>query len=575
MQERKRIIWYLIFTACICIGLFNHVIYNQSDYYNLYSGKKTSRKHFDFKFIDESKLIHSPVYSSYKYRSNSPAQVAIGDLNNDGFEDFIFISNQIHPDNKNQMYLKIQMNLEGKIFKNDFDLQKIILKSINSMSGIKAIVILDIDNDGWNDIAFTYNNCVHFIRNNAGKFQANIIPTVCTDGDKRNINLVDVNNDGFVDLYFSSFQKQERMWIPTAIANGMDGGKNILLINKNGKSFVDATDEYGLGARTNSWTAAIADFNNDGFPDILDINDFGFNQYYENDQGKRFIDRTKKSLSIRNMSYSMSGEVADFNNDGQFDVYVSNTNRPSYHNGYNLLLINDKGVFKDVAKKTSTSACGWSWGTSAFEPDRGLESSIFVVNSPSQPINQQERSSLYSSPPFIRKFLADNFKGIIPNANFANVARFPERNCLFFKEGDQYSDIATEVGITDIKGGKAIAQFDYNNDGVSDFIIINSDSSPILYRGEYSGKNMWIGLQLKGTKSNINAIGSVVEIEFDSGKKIKQNYPTNGYQSQSSSRFIFGIPENSKIKSINVKWPSGKLSKVENYEIGKYNNISE
>lgn len=573
MRFSKKLIWYVVFSISIFFGFKNDVIINKGDYFDLYSAPKKLDQKYDFKFLNESSLIEMPAFQSETYSSNSPSQMIVGDLNNDGFDDFIVLGK-----NKNRRFIKVQMNVKGKKFVNDHKLELDIWRNNGVFRyGINTVAIADLDNDGLNDIVVSHEGCVSFLKKNKNNnYDQSIIPTICTVGDKRNINLVDLNNDGFIDLYFSSFQDRDRNWIPPAISNGNDGGRNILLINQKGKSFKDSSQEYGVLGKSLSWTAALADFNNDGYTDILDINDYGYNKFYENDKGAALLERTSKWLDIPNVSYSMSGEVADFNNDGLFDVYVSNTNRATFRSGYNHLLINHNGKkFIDRAKVTKTSACGWSWGTKAFEPNRDLNSAIFVVNSPSQPINQIERSSLYSSPVFVRQMITKFNEKFLSNINFNNPARFPEKNCLFYPDGEQYIDIAQETGITDIQGGKGLSEIDFNNDGVSDFLIANNDSSPILYTGVYTGENNWIGFQLTGVKSNRNAIGAVIEVTYDKGKKIKQLFPTNGYQSQSRLALTFGVPKDMSIVSVNIKWPSGINQKVQNYAINQYNKVIE
>lgn len=567
----KIFIWSVIFLLCVIVGITNHVIYNPGDYYNLYSAKVDKPPGLDFHFTNASHLFEAKPYTNYYFKSSDNAHPIVGDLDNDGFDDFIFLSKE-----GRRPLVKIQRNQKGAKFISDRMLEKVIWKIIQKNNRISTLAIVDIDNDSRNDIVIVHNGCVSFLKNNNGNFKPELIPTLCGEGDKRNINLLDVNNDGFIDIYFSSFQPNGESWIPPSISNGDDSGKNILFLNIDGKSFQDVTDEYGLGSKRLSWTAALSDFNKDGYTDIMDINDFGYNTFYLNDKGKKFINKTKEALDLSGQTYSMSGEVGDFNNDGHFDVYVSNTNRPTLLSGHNYMFINNgQGVFTDEAHENRTSACGWSWGAKSFEPNRDGNTAILVVNAPSQPINQMERSSLYSSPVFLRRKIQDLYGEILPNANFVNLARFPQKNCLFYKIGKEYVDIAETVGIKDISGGKGLSEIDFNNDGVSDFIISNIDQPPILYQGHYTGKNQWIGFSLIGTKSNRNAIGSVITVEYKNSFKKKQLFPTNGFQSQSTLKMLFGIPVNDEINKISIRWPSGKKQELKNYELNKYNIVSE
>ena len=572
----RPLVWSFIFVICICAGFLNRVVYNPEDYYELYSAP-TRKTNLDFNFTDVSHLIGVRPYHKESFRNSDSSHVIIGDIDRDQYEDFISIGRN----EKGKNFFNIYKNVEGKRFEIQKDLMRPVWNEVGK-ERIYTATLTDLDNDQWPDLVIVQQKNkvqqVTFFKNVNGEFNSNIWAPVVTEGDKRNINLVDVNADGFIDLYFSSFLQDRMTSLTPLISNGSDGGKNILLLNIQGKKFEDYTDQYNLGNRGLSWTAAIGDFNQDGFPDIVDINDFGYNAFKFNHEGKYFKDVTKESYQAENVSYSMSGEVADFNNDGLFDIFISNVNRPTLFSGNNFLLINDpksKGRFRNLASKEHVDACGWAWGAKAFEPMRDGNEAIIVVNAPTRSPNSALRSSFNSAPIFLKEALINGDDTLFAKGHFNNLTKFPERNCVFVKSEDSYIDVAHQVGIRDEKGGKSVGEIDFNNDGVSDFIIGNVDSNPILYQGTYSGPNNWIGFELVGKKSNSDAIGAVIKVNFDKRSKIKQIFPTNGYQSQSTKKIVFGIKKGEKLSNIQIMWPSRNVQTVTNFNLGQYNRIEE
>lgn len=572
----RAVIWMILFLFCLTFGYFNRVVFNSDDYYDLYSSKMSQQK-LDFYFEDRSASLGGKSYTKSEFLSSDSSHIIVGDIDRDGFEDFLSVGRN----EKGKNFFNLHQNNEGKNFVIRHDLLRPVWKVVGK-NRIYTAALVDLDNDGWLDLVLVQQKNefqqVTFLKNEKGKFKTSDWGPIVTVGDKRNINLLDVNADGFIDLYFSSFMQERIRGFTPLVSNGNDGGKNILLLNQSGLKFEDRTDEFGLGNRALSWTAALADFDQDGYVDLVDINDFGYNNYKKNINGKHFVDETKKFFNAQNVSYSMSGEVADFNNDGAFDIFISNVNRPTLFSGNNYLLMNNPknlGAFKNVARLQKVDACGWSWGAKALEPNNDGNEAIFVVNAPTRSPNSALRSSFNSSPLFLRELASEGDDQLFSKGQFTNTARFPERNCLYYFDGNQFSDVAEAAGIKDLKGGKSVSTFDYNNDGVTDLLIGNVDSSPILYAGNYKGKNRWIGFKLIGNKSNRDAIGAVVNVQFTDREKKKQIFPTNGYQSQSSTRLIFGVKDKEDIKNIRIIWPSRKIQNVTTFNIGEYNEIYE
>ena len=554
-------------------GIFNNVISTHPFQYSSYS-KKSSSISIDYQLVNESERLHIPKYQRKTFWNREPRYTVVGDVDNDGFEDIVVIGRE--REKKSSTVLRLLMNQKGETFI-ERSLQD-LLRPLPSQAGLpSAAALLDIDNDGYSDLVVSFDDgAVKFFKNQNGNFKVhNFWPDFHSTGDKRSIVYFDANNDGFLDIYFGSYFDLSIESIVSTSFHVETAGKNILLLNQAGKGFKDVTSEWGVEDRGYTWTTALADFDDDGFIDMVNVNDFGLLTYYKNVGGKFFKKLNRESLDEKTASYNMSGEVADFNQDGKMDVYVSNTNKFPLTTGNNKLLLNQKGTFKNFSQEMNLDSCGWSWGARAFDPENNNKLALFVVASPNWSENQNFRLNLLSIPYFLKNNFANFLYDNIPMNFFRFSIVEKQSNCFFYKKEGQYQDIAKIVGAELQEGGRSIAEIDFNNDGASDFVISNMKKSATLLKGKYKGSNHWISIELQGTRSNRDAIGAIVVAEFNDGKVYKQIMPTNGYHSQSTRRLKFGVNKKQKLKQISIRWPSGKVQTIYELSVNAYTKITE
>jgi hypothetical protein len=151
--------------------------------------------------------------------------------------------------------------------------------------------------------------------------------------------------------------------------------------------------------------------------------------------------------------------------------------------------------------------------------------------------------------------------------------------CFFHNNGpkQKWDNVLSPSGLTGFGVAMTGAVFDYKNDGQEDLIIQNLYGKPLLFKLNYSGNNPWLGIKLSGHKSNKDGIGAQVLIEYNnSEKQLKQVNFRNRFDSQSSEKLIFGIPNfNNKGVSVLIKWPSGIEQKVNLTKLNQYYTIEE
>ena len=336
-----------------------------------------------------------------------------------------------------------------------------------------GVAVGDINNDGLIDVFFTGNQVENKLYLNKGNLQfEDITASSKISGDQRwytGVTMVDINNDGFLDIYCSVAGK-------TGIKN------NQLFINNQDNTFSERAKEYGIDHIGNSIQATFFDFDNDGDLDLYlanypiahqstsnmvykhkmqHVNDTESDKLYRND-GNTFVDVSKEA-GVKNYSFSLGITAADVNNDGWQDLYVSNDySIPDF-----FYLNNKDGTFKEVVKEATsqTSFYGMGIDIADFNNDGLLD--IFQVDMDSNS-NRRQKANMASMNP--RLFFETVFYGFhhqyMHNCLQLNSG-YTENNVPVFSNISRLSGTSS----TDWSWGPLFADFD--NDGFKDLYITN------------------------------------------------------------------------------------------------------
>lgn len=580
-HKKVTVLAFILVLVLLGFGLRNHSIPLSADPYAVYQSKakSASTPRTDFRFVDQSSLIGS--------RQNDPHDVytisnVVGDFDGDGYEDILLVNFQ-NEDARTK--IKLLKNNRGEHFQ---DVTADRLDLPQSIDAISAVALVDLDNDGRKDLYIARFMKPHLaLKNINGSFSFNHqIPVDPIHQPTRGIYLLDYNRDGFVDLYLSSFSTSvysllfNDMMAKTEVdfpVRNKSGSHNILLRNQAGKQMVAV--EKALGAEDGgfTWAVGIDDFNGDGFPDLYVANDFGYDRLYLNQEGKNFVDRSEQVLGKIRSENAMGAEIADVDNSGVKGIYISNASKPGLQKGWNHFwrVEAKKDLhFSDEAKKFAIDKCGFSWGSRFVDINKDGLMDLLVVNGrtgrPNDNTNRwYYRQYEWNLPPFL-KFLPEVH---VPHGGY-NFAQ-GESNCFFLNNGHDFDDVAESVGLTDQENGRSVTAIDVQNSGQESFVIGNYMHDPFLYKTDRSNKNQWLGLMLEGTKSNRDGIGAQVKLKTEKWIQQRSLYPSNGFASQTSLRLIFGLPENQKTASVEVTWPSGKVTTREVSQFNRYITIKE
>jgi hypothetical protein len=363
-------------------------------------------------------------------------------------------------------------------------------------------------------------------------------------------------------------------------------------------------DPKAIGMPETKWTMAIgiADFNQDGWPDLYMANDFGADDFYYNHGGKYFENYKGEFFgSIGKDTYKgMNATVADFDNNGWMDVQISNVHHQLQAEG-NLLWYfypNEKDKLHPEVKDQATYAGAlnenrFGWGGAAADFNNkgwtdliqanGMVDDAYDKRYEHCPDYWYINEKIARSSPEIHRYV-DNW-GDIRGACIHGM----EKNRLYMNRGmekrPQFVDVAEYIGMTQVGNWRGAAVADFNNDGHMGVIFSSLYRSPLVFKNvpdpEYDKKHHWIGLSLESLHPQCNrmAIGTRINIETQDGKgKIaKQYFETtlvNGFSAQHDPRVHIGLGTNKIISKLTVKWCGQFEKEYSNLPIDQYNKLT-
>lgn len=148
---------------------------------------------------------------------------------------------------------------------------------------------------------------------------------------------------------------------------------------------------------------------------------------------------------------------------------------------------------------------------------------------------------------------------------------------MFENTGRAFKDVSARSGavFSKIFSGRGMALGDFDNDGDSDVLASNNGEPPVLLRNQGGNRNNWIGLQLIATKSNPEAVGAVITWQAGALKRSRLKSGGGSYLSSHDPREILGVGAATKIDSIEIRWPSGKIDKLTNLPLNRYVKVVE
>ena len=357
--------------------------------------------------------------------------------------------------------------------------------------------------------------------------------------------------------------------------------------NQNGV-FVDVSEKAGIYGSVIGFGlgVSVGDVNNDGWEDIFVSNDFFERDYlYLNQQDGTF----KETLTdqMRSISgASMGADMADLNNDGYNDIFVTEMlpsdyqrlktvttfedwNKYQYNvkNGYHhqftrnmLHLNNGDDSFSEIGRWAGIEASDWSWGALFFDMDNDGFKDLFIANGIYQDLTNQDYLQYVASEEVIKSIVSNNqvdyarLIDIIPSNKVPNHA-YKNTGDLGFENYD-----LSGLDLLSFSNGSAYGDLD--NDGDLDLIVNNVNMPLFVFKNnaDKNGNN-YLKVALKGPENNPNAIGAKIKVTTSFGELFQEVQPVRGFQSSMEVISTIGIGKDSLV-NVTVQWPSGKATQL-------------
>lgn len=573
MCPRKSLLWSFIASACLFGAWLNWEARSQAQ-----SAAGSAEFKVTFRNVAPAAgLTHKTVYGDEhknKYLlETTGCGVAWIDYDNDGWLDLYFVNGT-----RLSGFPKAQ-EPSARLYRNNHDGT---FADVTKAAGLtrggwgQSVCQGDYDNDGWEDLFVSYYGKNALWHNNGNGTFTDVAEKAGVAGQippaakfprwSSGSAFLDYDKDGKLDLFVANYIDLDLKTAPTPETGpclykgvmvacgppGLQGSKNILYHNEGNGVFKDVSAKagilntngtYGLGVLT-------ADFDNDGWTDIYVANDSAPAALFHNNRNGTFTDVAAEAGA----AYSGDGKpqagmgvaAGDFDGDGWLDIFKTNFSGDTstlYRNlgqpggaGQTAGQANALPTFDDVTFASgiglNTRWLGWGCGFLDFDNDSWLD--ILLVN-----------GHVY---PEVEKLTTE--------------AGYPQRKVLYqnLRNGN-FKDITEKLGgaLLEPTAGRGCAFGDYDNDGDVDVVINPVNETPVLMRCDAQTGNHWLAVRAVGVQSNRSGLGARIKVSDGTRTQISEVRSGGSYYSQNDSRVHFGLGQAAQVKTLEIRWPSGKV----------------
>ena len=419
----------------------------------------------------------------------------------------------------------------------------------------QGVCVGDYDNDGLDDLYITYYGKNRLYHNDGRGHFTDVAEPASVAGDGRKWGtgcaFVDYDRDGKLDLVVANYVQFDMktnpkpgeglmcVWKGVPVMCGPRGlpyTTNLLYRNVGGGRFADVTSTSGI-TRTGGhycFSVSTLDYNRDGWPDLYLACDSTPSILYRNNKDGTFTDVAPDAA----VAYSedgaeqagMGSAIGDYDNDGWPDIFKTNFSDDTS----SLYRNNHDGTFTstifDAGLSLNTHYLGW--GALFLDVDNDGWPDLLAANG-----------------------------HVYPEVDTAHLgATYREPRVLYWNLGNgKFKDISSNSGpgITTPMSSRGLAAGDLWNDGRLSAVVNDIDDKPMLLVNLAANSNHWLGLTLRGTRSNRDGIGARVTVSGGSRSWTQEVRSGSSYLSSSDLRLHFGLGSIASVQAIEVSWPSG------------------